>query len=298
MGRGKSKRPQGLSKTKWRDFEKMVARIEACLCPHGVKIMSPDYVADVVTGTMREVDASLRYQLGSSQVLITVECRDRKHVEDVQWIEQLATKKGDIKAAKCIAVSSAGFSKAAVLKASHHNIEIRLVQDVKDQAILAWFDNLYIDVEYHLFSIYGINFALETGGGMKDVQLADDLAAGFISNSWDSPIVFDRDADQWVGVQFFLDDYLKQGYELYDLSFPAGEKYRRNLVVRGTPPPYTRTNRGTFDLDFLEIALDITRLKERILLKDHLQYASEARPLAYAAQGNWQSRARTTTPSW
>jgi hypothetical protein len=214
-----------------------------------------------------------------------MECRDRKGVEDVLWIEQLVTKQRDIKADKCIAVSSSGFSSAAMKKGQHYGIEIRLVQDVKEQDILAWFDNLYLEVEYHTFTIYGVNFALETGGGMTDVQLADDLAAAFVKESWESPIVFDRDTNKWVGVQFFLEDCIKQGCDVYDMAVPLGEQYRRYIKVEGSPPSYTRTNRGTFDLSWLEIALDITRLRERILLKDHLQYSNENKPLAYAAQG-------------
>src|SRR5260370_41864414 len=160
MSRQKKNKPNDIGKKKWREFEKIVARMEASLCPQGIKVTSPDHVRDVVTETSREVDASLRYQIGSSQVLITVEYRDRKGVEDVQWIEQLVTKQRDIRADKCIAVSSAGFSKAAIQKGKHHGIEIRLVQNVMEEDVLAWFDNLFIDVEYHTFSLYGVNFAL------------------------------------------------------------------------------------------------------------------------------------------
>src|SRR5579862_2746609 len=102
MARQRKKRPQGISKTKWREFERMVARIEAFLCREDIKVTSPDHLVDVVTGASREVDASLRYRIGSSYGIITIECRDRNGVEDVQWIEQLVTKQRDIKADKCI----------------------------------------------------------------------------------------------------------------------------------------------------------------------------------------------------
>jgi hypothetical protein len=285
MSKPKTKKPKDIGKKKWREFEKMVARIEATLCQQGIKVASPDHVLDIVTGTSREVDASLRYQIGSSQVLITVECRDRKGVEDVQWIEQLVTKQRDIKADKCIAVSSAGFSSAAMKKGKHYGIEIRLVQEVKETDVLAWFDNLYMEVEYHTLSIFGVNFALATGGGMNRVQLADDLAAAFVKASWESPIVFGRDTNEWVGVQFLIEDCMKQGFPIYDMDVPLGQQYRRNIKVEGKPPSYTRTNNGTFDVSWLEIALDITRIWEEILLKDHLQYCNENKPLAYAAQG-------------
>ncbi len=61
----------------WREFEKRVARIEAALAPSGAVVKSPDRVRDLVTGSYREVDASIRYKVGTVPVLITIECRKR-----------------------------------------------------------------------------------------------------------------------------------------------------------------------------------------------------------------------------
>jgi len=44
----------------WKAFEKLVARIESALAPHGAIVTSPDKLLDHVTQTMREVDASIR----------------------------------------------------------------------------------------------------------------------------------------------------------------------------------------------------------------------------------------------
>ncbi len=119
---------------------------------------------------------------------------------------------------------------------------------------------------------------------MKDLQLADDLARAFTKDSWNAPIVFDRDSNEWVGIQFFIEDCIKQGNAVFDPTFPLGQQYRRFVGVRGDPPAYTRTNRGTFNVS-LEIMLDITRRRDRVSLKDHLQYSDDGKPLAYAAQG-------------
>ena len=78
----------------WREFEKLVARIEATAAPADVRVKSPDRIADLVTGTLREVDASIRYDIGTVPVLITVECRRHKDPQDVTWVEQLITKNG------------------------------------------------------------------------------------------------------------------------------------------------------------------------------------------------------------
>ncbi len=78
----------------------------------------------------REVDASIRAQVGTARILVTVECRKRWPKEDVSWIEQLATKKANIGAARTIAVSSTGFSAGAEAVARQLGIDLRQMSEV------------------------------------------------------------------------------------------------------------------------------------------------------------------------
>jgi Restriction endonuclease len=123
----------------WREFEKLVARIESVASPHGAVVRSPDHVRDLTTGQMREVDASIRHKLGTAEVLITVECRRRGRKADDTWIEQLATKRQKIGAAKTIAVSAAGFTASAAKSAKHFGIELRTLSEVAASDIENWF---------------------------------------------------------------------------------------------------------------------------------------------------------------
>ena len=104
----------------WREFEQLVARIETQLAPKGVTVRSPDKIQDKVTGQMREVDASIRYQIGSAPILITIECRERSAVQDDTWIEQLIMKRQKLGAQQTIAVSSSGFSGPAIESAQQN----------------------------------------------------------------------------------------------------------------------------------------------------------------------------------
>lgn len=114
----------------WREFERLVARIEADADPHGIVVKSPDRVRCKDTGRLREVDATIRSKIGSSELLVTIECRDRSKVQDVTWIEQLASKKQAIGAALTIAVSSRGFSSDAEKIAARHGIMVRQTQEL------------------------------------------------------------------------------------------------------------------------------------------------------------------------
>jgi hypothetical protein len=66
----------------WREFEQLVARIEQTLAPQGAVVTSPDRVKDLYTGQDREVDATIRFRVGTVPILITVECRKRDRVQD------------------------------------------------------------------------------------------------------------------------------------------------------------------------------------------------------------------------
>lgn len=71
----------------WRRFEQVVALIEQALAPLEAQVRSPDRLPDLLTGKTREVDASIRYTVGSVPVLITVKCRKRNQRQDDTWIE-------------------------------------------------------------------------------------------------------------------------------------------------------------------------------------------------------------------
>jgi len=128
-----------------RQFEELVARIEGALGPAGAVVKSPDRLVDLLTGQMREVDVSIRSKVGSVEVLLTVECRDRVKTEDVTWVEQLATKQKHVGATHTIAVSSTGFSEPALTAARIHGISTRTIGEVTDADIRAWAEKLEVE---------------------------------------------------------------------------------------------------------------------------------------------------------
>lgn len=129
-----------------KQFEELAARLEAALAPEGAKVKSPDRLRDQFTGQYREVDASIRYSVGSSDLLITIECRDRVRTQDVTWIEQLATKRVHVRADRTLAVSSSPFTAAALLAAKTHSISTRLISEVTDRDIRSQIDTLEVAV--------------------------------------------------------------------------------------------------------------------------------------------------------
>lgn len=123
----------------WRQFEELVARIEQAASAHGAQVKSPDRIRDLTTGQLREVDASIRQKIGTTEILVTIECRKRGRTEDDTWIEQLATKRQKIGAAKTIAVSAVGFTNSAIESAKHFGIELRTLAEVAACNVDSWF---------------------------------------------------------------------------------------------------------------------------------------------------------------
>lgn len=148
---------------KGRGLEKLVALLEENLGPKGIKVKSPDYIKGCKSKSAREVDVSLRSQIGSSDILVIVECRDRKDTEDVDWIEQLSKKRRDVGADKAMAVSSTGFSSGAINMAEDEDVELRTLEDVDPDEVLSWFKFKHIDVLKNRVDFGEIEFLLQDG---------------------------------------------------------------------------------------------------------------------------------------
>lgn len=121
-----------------RELEKLVAQLEYVLSDTPFKVKSPDFLKDRSSGTVREVDVSVRGRVGSVDLLVIYECRDRDETEDVTWIEQIAQKGEDVGAHRVVAVSSEGFTQGATNKAAAKDVVLRTVADVDVTDLFDW----------------------------------------------------------------------------------------------------------------------------------------------------------------
>ncbi|GEM_PF-4589489 len=94
----------------------------------GVEVVSPALLPDRDTGEPREVDVAVRRRVGSHDILVILECRDRRAPADVRWIEELASKRDSVGADRVVAVSSSGFTRPAREKARALRVDLRSVE--------------------------------------------------------------------------------------------------------------------------------------------------------------------------
>lgn len=101
-----------------RAFENIVHTLEKVLSDSKVSIESPGFLVDRVTNQKREIDVLIRFSQSHHKQLIAIECKDRKIPVGVPDVEAFNTKTRDLKITKAVLVSSSGFRKSAIEKAS------------------------------------------------------------------------------------------------------------------------------------------------------------------------------------
>lgn len=211
----------------WREFERLVARMEADARDAGVEVTSPDRIRCTVTGALREVDASIRQVVDGMRQLITIECRKRRGRQDVTWIEQLATKRQSIGAERTIAVSASGFSAAAHKIAAVHKIELKATRDlsVADLNPLARLDFVWFSHKVAKLQSVGLRY--------------------FRSRGWKSPEAGDIDyslpADTDSNRPIFTNLDEGHSWSINDLWLQLQEATEPFVGIARGDPPTTRT---------------------------------------------------------
>ena len=126
--------------------------------------------------------------------------RRRSVVQDDTWIEQLATKREKVGAAKTIAVSSSGFSESARLTAALKGIELRNLREVTPEEIVEWLRSVVINK----VALHWLSFELECWHAVTSEVLASSkqyeysgtdgvivLGSEFRTSIEDVPVILD-----------------------------------------------------------------------------------------------------------
>jgi hypothetical protein len=115
---------------KWKLFEKLVAEIQQSLAP-GAKVVRNDSVVGKNSKTPRQIDISIRKNVGQFKLFIAIECKDHKNPIDVALIEEFISKLRDIEANKGAMVSASGFTASAKRVALEAGIDLYRIVDTE-----------------------------------------------------------------------------------------------------------------------------------------------------------------------
>jgi len=112
-------------------FQRIVMHIAKQLAPQGAVVReSVELPEHNIAGVLREIDTVIEISAGITCLRVAIECRERGRRASVQWIDELIGKYSLLPVDRILAVSRAGYSRAAELKAKLHNIELLNMRSV------------------------------------------------------------------------------------------------------------------------------------------------------------------------
>jgi hypothetical protein len=220
---------------------------------------------------MREVDITLRGNVGSSPVLIAIECRDRTTRADVSWIEQLATKREDIGAHKMIAVSRKGFSEAAISLARKRGIETRSLREVLPVEGFDWIEGREFQPCFISYRLVDISIDVSS---LPQASFMVDFPGGKLKG--DHPIFF-RKSD---GTPATINDLLDHHWiTRYSFGVPMDSPHRISVILKMMNPEDAmaiKLTPGSTDIAQIRLEIEVLRTRgDRIPIRNMYEYVSE-----------------------
>lgn len=120
-----------MSDPKWKQFELLVARIQADLAGANALVTPNDKIMGK-TGIYRQIDVSIRANVGQFPILVVIDCKDYNHPLDIKDVEAFISMAQDVGAHRAAMVAANGYSEAARIRAKAAQIELYTVVDTGD----------------------------------------------------------------------------------------------------------------------------------------------------------------------
>jgi restriction endonuclease len=264
-----------------RALEQLVAELERVLGPTDVVIRSPEYIVGRHTGKRREVDVSLRTKVGSADLFVMIECRDRQGKQDVTWIEQVAVKQEDVGANKAVAVCPDGFTQGARQLAGAKQIDLRTIASVTAPEVFSWLGLETVNVRNWNIEYRAIRFGVEEGRLELGPDTTEALSFGAPHLA---PVLVRRTDGAAVSVHHVWKIVDK---DRVFAKFEPDKQYEVTCAIDlpGDPRPYQiRTVDGLVDLTGLEVdgLLSYTEVERPI--SRFYEYTDESGALVQTAE--------------
>jgi hypothetical protein len=129
-------------KIDWKNYEQLAAKIYGKLSPNSV-VKHDDSIYGHDSKGPRQIDVSIRSKVGSHEILVVVQARDRQLGPDINVVGEFASVVKDVRANKGVLISRIPPTKRALAQAKSLNIDICSAFDINDRD---WSDDLYVPV--------------------------------------------------------------------------------------------------------------------------------------------------------
>jgi hypothetical protein len=116
---------------KWKRFEALVAKVQSSLSPDA-KVTLDESIPGLSSHVKRQIDITVRRNIGQFEILIVIDCKDYTRPVDVKDIEEFIGLVEDVGANKGAMVSASGFTEAAKTRAQGCGIDLYRLVDAEE----------------------------------------------------------------------------------------------------------------------------------------------------------------------
>ena len=130
------------------------------------KITSPAFLYDPFSERKREIDVLVEfYDKDNIRRKMAIECRDRKNIQDVTWIEQLQQKKEDLSLDYVLSTTMTNFTSSAINKARKHGVILERAETFNINSVSeATTNEFFLDAYFFKLSFEKLNFLIKNKG--------------------------------------------------------------------------------------------------------------------------------------
>src|ERR1700730_17917213 len=107
----------------WLDYQELAAAIYRDLSPNAV-VTHDDSIVGLNSGAKRQIDVSIRADLGGHGILIIVQAKDLSRPADVTVVDEFKSVIDDVRASKGVLICRGGFTAKAREYANRLNIDL------------------------------------------------------------------------------------------------------------------------------------------------------------------------------
>ena len=158
-----------LDEPKWKRFEKLVAKVQSTLA-QDARVTLNEKVKGIKSGTLREIDVSVRKNIGQYDLFIAIECKDTNKPANVKDIEESIGLFQDVGAHKGAIVSAKGFTRAAKERGAKAGLNLYRLVDAEDHD---WKAFVSIPVLFHFIEPKSYHFEISSQSVQFDLSSID-----------------------------------------------------------------------------------------------------------------------------
>lgn len=146
-----------------RALEELVEYVEKTLAKDGFLVQVNRKIYNDEGVQLAEFDVTVKGKFGSTEISWLIECRDRPSSGRVagDWVYALAGKRDVYRFDKVTAVSTTGFSPAAIQAASRLDVELREVSATSPEEFGSWLKLSEVELIQHDVSLADIDFVID-----------------------------------------------------------------------------------------------------------------------------------------